>query len=192
MRVFAVDPGTEESAFVRYDTETKALLEHGREPNRDLVLRLRRGRPWEEDVVAIEMIASYGMAVGKEVFATCVWIGRYLEALRGPALLVYRRDVKLTLCGSSRAKDPNVRASIIDRFGPGKDKAVGSKRVPGPLFGVKRDCWAALGVAITAAEHGGEVVEVIEDPNEEFIEREAMLLIDQFQKRRRGALATAG
>ena len=107
-------------------------------------------------VLAIEMVASYGMAVGAEVFGTCVWAGRFiqrwLDAGGGEPVPVYRKEVKLHLCGSLRAKDSNIRAAIIDRFGPSKDKAVGLKASPGPLYGMKADCWSALAVAITADE----------------------------------------
>jgi hypothetical protein len=65
---------------------------------------------------------------------------------------VYRRDVKLHLCNSMKANDSNIRAALIDRYGPGKDKAVGLKASPGPLYGLTGDCLAALGVAITASE----------------------------------------
>jgi hypothetical protein len=102
--------------------------------------------------VAIEMIASYGMAVGKEVFETCVWIGRFVQ-VAGPECvrLVYRKDVKLHLCGSPRAKDPNVRQALIDRWG-GKAEAIGNVKKPGPLYAVKSHAWPALAVAVTAAE----------------------------------------
>ncbi len=99
--------------------------------------------------LAIEMIASYGMPVGKEIFETCVWIGRFVQAWGGPFTQVYRRDVKLHLCGQPRAKDANIRAALIDKFGPGKGKAIGTKKSPGPLYGMTADCWAALGVAVT-------------------------------------------
>src|SRR5689334_10398254 len=131
------------------------LLEFGRLPNPDLLSGLRRGRPWR-DLVAIEMIASYGMAVGREVFETCRWIGAFAEACRAPVQYVYRREVKLHLCGAPRAKDPNVRTALLDRWG-GKEQAVGSKAKPGPLRGITKDCWAALGVAVTAA--AGDVSE---------------------------------
>jgi len=102
------------------------------------------------------MIASYGMAVGREVFETCLWIGRFMECARDPEAvnLVYRRDVKLHLCGTSKAKDANIRQALLDMFprtGGGKTPQVGTKGQPGPLFGVSSHAWAALGVAVTAA-----------------------------------------
>jgi hypothetical protein len=104
------------------------------------------------DLIAIEMIASYGMPVGREVFETCVWIGRFVQAACAlPCEYVYRKDVKLYLCGNARAKDSNVRQAIIDRFG-GKDKAIGRKKNPGPLHGVKGDLWAALAVGLYVAD----------------------------------------
>jgi hypothetical protein len=98
------------------------------------------------------MIASYGMAVGREVFETCVWIGRFIQA-RQPMQheLIYRRDVKIHLCGSPRAKDANIRQSLLDKFGE-----VGTKKNPGPLFGVKSHVWSALAVAVTALETAGK------------------------------------
>ena len=48
-----------------------------------------------------------------------------------------------------RAKDANVRAALIDRFGPSKRKAIGLKATPGPLYGVHSHMWSALAVAVT-------------------------------------------
>jgi hypothetical protein len=107
--------------------------------------------------VVIEMVACYGMPVGAEVFETCVWIGRYLEAL-GPNSVVdgyervcrmKRQAVKLHLCHSNKANDATIRQALIDRFGPTKLEAIGNKAAPGPLYGVKADVWAALALAVT-------------------------------------------
>ncbi len=120
---------------------------------------LDRIRDSAATVLAVEMIASYGMAVGKDVFATAVWSGRFSQrwndwhaAGHGLLVPVYRRDVKLHLCGSARAKDANVRQALIDRFGPGKDRAIGVKASPGPLHGVSSHVWSALAVAVTVAD----------------------------------------
>ncbi|KVP90912.1 hypothetical protein WJ95_09470 [Burkholderia ubonensis] len=122
-------------------------------PNADILEALER--PSRADRLCIEMIASYGMAVGREVFETCVWIGRFQQAWRDPdsVKLIYRRDVKLHLCGTSNAKDPNVRQAVIDLFpreGGGKTPQIGTKGQPGPLYGVSSHAWPALAVAITA------------------------------------------
>jgi hypothetical protein len=101
------------------------------------------------------MVACYGMAVGREIFDTCVWIGRFSQcwkdAAESEAERLTRREVKLYLCNSVRATDANVRQAIIDRYGPDKKTVIGTKKAPGPLYGVKADIWAALGVAITYA-----------------------------------------
>lgn len=74
------------------------------------------------------MIASYGMAVGKEVFETCVWIGRFIEIAIFKNIeveYIYRKDEKMNLCNSMKAKDSNIRQALIDRFGE-----VGTKKNP--------------------------------------------------------------
>ena len=93
------------------------------------------------------MIASYGMAVGAEVFATCVEIGRMVEC-QPAALLIPRARVKLALCGSARATDANLRQALLDRYG-GSGSAIGIRKAPGPLYGVKSHAWAALALAWT-------------------------------------------
>jgi len=58
---------------------------------------------------------------------------------------VYRKEVKIYLCGSMKAKDPNIRQALIDRLGD-----PGTKKNPGPTYGVKSHAWSALAVAVTA------------------------------------------
>ena len=102
------------------------------------------------DRLVIEMIASYGMPVGAEVFETCVWIGRYQQAWKDPeaVCLTLRRAVKLHLCNDMRAKDSNIWQALLDRFG-GKSSAVGLKKTPGPLYGITSHARSALALAIT-------------------------------------------
>lgn len=163
MLIFAIDPGLEYSAIVAVDVAQKlkpvlAIIK----PNIVIPILLEMYVRKHEKLLrnekprfVIEMIASYGMPVGAEVFETCCWIGQFEQALAKSGehrtQRVFRRDVKLELCNSSRAKDSNVRAALIDLYGPGKAKAVGLKASPGPLYGFKKDMWAALGVAVTYA-----------------------------------------
>jgi hypothetical protein len=149
----AIDPGTTQSGWVEYDAESHRVLDSGVMPNDEMLRCLEH--PSRADALAIEMIASYGMAVGREVFETCVWIGRFQQAWHTPdsVRFIYRRDVKLHLCGTSKAKDANIRQAVIDLFprvGGGKTPQIGTKQQPGPLYGVTSHAWPALAVAITA------------------------------------------
>lgn len=161
MRILAVDPGNTHSGWVIYDTETKRPVLFGKDENKHLRHRIDTHYRSAADHMAIEMIASYGMAVGKSVFDTCVWIGRFIEVWGAdrPYERVYRKDVKMHVCGQARAKDANIRQALIDMYpadGGGKVPQVGTKNNPGPLYGMSGDMWAALGVAVTAAERGGK------------------------------------
>ena len=142
MSILALDPGTTESGWVLFDggkVSGAGVMENA------FVLEMLRDS--RADMLAIEMIASYGMAVGREVFETCVWVGRFQQAWREPSgvKLLYRQAVKLHLCNSPRAKDANIRQALIDMLGP-----QGTKKAPGPTYGVSSHAWAALGVAVTA------------------------------------------
>ena len=150
MKVYAIDPGPSESALVVFDGVT--VQRHERMSN-EALLRVV-GHDIGNHVLVIEQIASFGMAVGAEVFETCVWTGRFIQAWVGlvpimPWDRVKRHEVKSELCKTQKAKDANIRQALIDRFGPGKDKAIGTKRNPGPLYGIAGDEWSALAVAVT-------------------------------------------
>lgn len=143
MRLLAIDPGPEESAYVLWDGVRPE--EFGKVPNSELVVRLTGDLGGICNRAAIEMIASYGMAVGASVFETCVWIGRFMEAFGAERCdRLTRNEIKNHLCHSSKAKDSNIRAALIDRLG-----APGTKKVPGVTYGLAKDTWAACAVAVT-------------------------------------------
>lgn len=153
MRILAIDPGPVESAYVEYFDDGRGIYSSGIQPNQAM-------QDWipasAADHLVVEMIASYGLPVGAEVFETCCFIGRF-EAVWDECWesttrhRLFRRDVKLHLCGSARAKDSNVRQALLDKWG-GKTKAIGNKKQPGPLYGVSKDVWSALAVAVTWVE----------------------------------------
>jgi hypothetical protein len=141
--VLAIDPGTHQSGYVVF-LKGGGVLKAGVLPNAEIMDVIRKS---DADLLAIERIVSYGMAVGQETFDTCIWTGRMMEVWPCPdeVLLIERKVVKKYVCGKSSVGDPEVRAGLIKMVGPS-----GSKRAPGPTYGVTSHAWAALGVAVTA------------------------------------------
>lgn len=152
MQILAIDPGTELTAFVLLEGLT--IKEAEKIPNKDMLQKILeiKSRNEETDVV-IEWIESYGMAVGKEVFVTCRWCGIF-EYAWGFEKVTYvpRLKVKLALCHSPRANDSILRQRVIDIYGPGKEKAIGKKNTPGPLYSIKADVWQALALGLAHQE----------------------------------------
>lgn len=154
--VLAIDPGSSESAWVLLDeaVDVPAVVVHRKLANAEILATLRAighsGFALRHPIVVIEQIASYGMAVGAEIFATVHWAGRFYEAAEQAGfravVQVPRAEVKLGICGDSRAKDSNIIAAVKDRFGGSAAK--GTKTAPGPLYGIRADEWQALALGL--------------------------------------------
>lgn len=159
--ILAIDPGNIESGIVVIRERDLKPLVAEKITNEELLdnLLMDRYERLEETEyishVAIEMIASYGMAVGKSVFETCVWIGRFIQALENnyyndSLKFIYRKDEKMNLCYSMKAKDSNIVQALIDRFAPNTpNKGKGTKKEPGWFYGFKKDIWQAYAVGVT-------------------------------------------
>lgn len=154
-RLTAIDPGNRASAYVVIDVDTRRPVEFAKLPNADV-----RDRLYDLDdcsgTLAIEMVASYGMAVGADVFETCVQAGRFIQIASqvGQAVeRVYRREIKLHHCGSARAKDSNIIQALIDRFAPDvRNRGKGTKAEPGFFYGFAADVWQSYALAVYVAD----------------------------------------
>ncbi len=152
LRIMAIDPGTKESAYVVISTNPKIkVLEHATVDNYSVFsviedFTLSMGGSENTSELLIEDIESYGMAVGWDVFQTVRWTGRFdrewWHLTQRGARYIKRSKIKTVLCGSTRAKDPNIRQALIDMWGP-----TGTMKAPGLIYGISKHLWSALAVA---------------------------------------------
>jgi hypothetical protein len=145
MIITGIDPGTTQSAVVVFDTETQEILGHGKYDNFDAMLAFQEGK-----TVVCEMVQSFGMPVGKEVFQTVFWVGRFAECCRWIGCdfhTIFRQEIKTTLCQSMKANDAAIRQRLIDLLGP-----PGKKASPGKTYGISGDEWQALGVCVAFSQ----------------------------------------
>lgn len=153
--ILAIDPGTTHSGYVVCEDSIHrggqdVVLEHGVMSNEEALDIL-----FEKDGitgVVIEKFVSRYQRLGQDSVDTIEWQGMFRIASSArmfvQARMIPRADVVKALgcCGGSG--DPAVRMALIDRFG-GKAKAIGLKKTPGPLYGIKSHEWAALALAVT-------------------------------------------
>ena len=180
--ILAIDPGSEQSAVLRYDVVHHTVDCAGILKNMEVLEWLDAT---EGDVLVVEDTKAYtipkkkgGSFFPEELRITARWVGRFIERWGGSYALVDRRRVKQLLCGVQAVGDPQIKDAILDRFG-GRFHAVGGVRCrkckgkgwfgagrlvctecdgkqwlypPGPLTGIHDDLWAALAVAIAYCE----------------------------------------
>ena len=153
MVLLGIDPGTVESGYVVFNSENMEVVESGVIGNEELLHLSAWGNA---EIVCIEMVASYGMAVGQTTFDTVLWIGRFVQTAvdkdKEYKLLYKKKDINPTLCYSSNVKDTHIRQAILDMFPPtggGSVPQKGTKAQPGPLYGVSSHAISALAVALT-------------------------------------------
>lgn len=150
--ILAIDPGNKESGYVFLDKVLKPVR-FGKVAN-ELLISAIYDHQLDTQHTAIEMVASYGMAVGREVFDTCVWIGRFYEAIYHiddvEPQLIYRKDEKMNLCHSMKANDSTITQALVDRFAYGvRNHGKGTKKEKGWFYGFKKDIWQAYAVGVT-------------------------------------------
>ena len=150
--ILAIDPGNIESAYCIIKKDTYTPIAFGKVNNDELLNAINNNLySFDVDTLVIEKVASYGMAVGQTVFDTCIWTGRFVQGYLDNSVInrqnveyIYRKDEKMNLCNSMKAKVSNIRQALIDRFGE-----VGTKKNPGWFYGFKKDIWAAYAVGVT-------------------------------------------
>ena len=118
--ILAIDPGPEKSGWIQM--RDGHPIQWGHDANGFLKDALAN-----YDVLVIEDVSHYGkdISVGKDVFETCKWMGRFDEAFHGKAVFIARPDIKLHLLGLRRGNDAQVRQALIDSYG-GDEVAIGS------------------------------------------------------------------
>lgn len=148
MKILAIDPGSNESGYVVWNTTTQSPEKSGHIINSALLIACRN---FQKDFpVAIEQIRGYGIVAGDDTFDTCEASGRFREAHEsrgGRVIMIPRKDIKRHLCGNTTTNDKYIRQALIDRFGE-----PGTKKNPGRLYGISGHLWAALAVAVTCAD----------------------------------------
>lgn len=143
--ILAIDPGTRVSTLVGYG-DGKVLSVQRDMENITVVHALMCASCW---TVVFEQVTY---SKGPHVLLTQRWSGRMEQACYTsgtPCHFLPRLDVKMHLA-NGRAKDPQIRAALIDRFG-------GTYKKPGPaLKGIAGHAWSALAVAVTWADQHKE------------------------------------
>ncbi len=174
MTLLAIDAGRDQSAWVVLDG--LAIKRFGIDDNRVLCEHILPSVLIGVPHMAIERMEARGMPTANDELRTCEVIGRIMQAWEPkPWTGIYRREVKMAMCGYARARDSNIRQALIDRWG-GHDKAVGGRKCPeckgkgwrgrgrpqceeccgsgwkhppGELHGIKADLWQALACGLT-------------------------------------------
>lgn len=159
MYIIGIDPGSEKSAVVVYDSINNRIDTAFKDDNENIILWINDNfsvfLPYS--IVGIERVAGYGMAVGDTVFDTADWAGRFRQAIydRYKTVPVHRlkrkSDICMNLCHSTRAKDGNIMLALIDRFADVEKHGKygkGTKKNPGYFYGFADDMWQAFAVAV--------------------------------------------
>lgn len=149
MRLLAIDPANQYTAYVLIETNDMSILDKGKIPNEEFISLLERA---EYDHMAIEILVNMGRT-GATLFETAEMIGKcmYINSLNGkPYTRVSRQKVKVHFQVKRKingvkapSADSQIRTSLINRFGD-----VGTKKNQGYFYGFKADIWQAMAVGV--------------------------------------------
>lgn len=148
MKILSLDVGTTESAYCLI--EDYKPLKFAKIGNEEL-LNVVKAEEYEK--LIYEEFQSYGMPIGKETITSITWNGRYIQSaldIGKDVHPIYRKEEKINICGSMKAKDSNIRQALIDRFAQFDFKnGKGTKKNQDFFYGFKADIWSSYAVGIT-------------------------------------------
>jgi len=132
MRLLAIDPGNEQSAWIVLDdhhvrfgnSDQCQIAQSGIDENQLMASIFAYLRA---DHLAIETLKPRGMPTSFEEMQTQLWAGRFIESSGLPFTQCFRHAIKMHHCGRGTANDSNIRRAMIDRFG-GDNKAIGGAK----------------------------------------------------------------
>lgn len=160
VNVVGIDPGTYESAAVKIrfnnlSCEISDLIY----ADNTAVLEKLKDMTHDCDLVTIEMISSRGAPVGKSVFLTCLWIGRFMEHVANLQSIHFlsRPEVNYLMCGRRTVSDSIIRNKLINTYA---EKFNDTQR----LRDIKYDLWLAL-----AAAHASVMIPPKEYKNHSYV-----------------------
>jgi len=143
--ILALDTGTTQTGFCVVSQDTLKPVKFGKINNEDILTQINL-MP-EGSVVVLEQFKSYGMSIGQSTMDAIQWNGRFIQRAIDKGFrtdIVARMEEKMNLCKNGKAKDSNIRQALIDRFGE-----VGTKNAQGWFYGVSKDMWSAIAIAVT-------------------------------------------
>ena len=152
--LLAIDPGTTMSGYCFIDALTYKPILFDKAENNVLLNMLIDHSPVLPAHMAVEMMESYGLNhVGQSTFETCVWIGRFVQAMDGAPTnieYVYRHEERQNLLHRNTGNDTDIRHALIHRFAHhDKERGKGTKAKPDWFYGFRADCWMAYAVGVT-------------------------------------------
>ena len=186
--IIAIDPGPEFSAVVELDRNyTRGSIADYDRPHIDAqdqtpnekvldMVDVTGGVIHANDIVVIERCTPQAQPLGWDVQQTIEWAAFFYITAKNVGICgvhwVTRAQVRTHLGGHVAATRTQVEQVTMDRFGPGRRAAIGTKDEPGPLFCITPKssktgpswghCWAALALAITWEET--HVADLAQDP----------------------------
>jgi hypothetical protein len=136
-----LDPGTTHTGYAIVKPDY-SIVNAAKVPNEEIFEAIGRN---PLDAVAIESMNAYGMAVGREVFEACYWIGEFRHKARTlgtPCFLYPRPEWGRSLTGVRKNTDSAIRQALLLRFGGDK------KGEPLHMLKGSSDKRSAYGVAV--------------------------------------------
>jgi hypothetical protein len=151
--VLSIDPGEKTSGYVVYDRDRHRVLDSNSEADNESVLWTITHDWATWAALVCEKPAAMGQPLSSNLVETTIWAGAFWAASdRGRWHWLTRNQIKVALCGRCQGvKDSHVACAAQERFG-GRKAALGTKKEPGPCYGVAGHSWQALAACLAWVE----------------------------------------